>query len=163
MPSKLGILSAMYVNTGSYGTPTWTELKVLGDCAVNPSWEEGEAGTRQSRVVLTETTRMAIEVSGRIKVAPDNLGYETLLDAFLQDEPVDVLVLNGKTNVNESTGFRFWGKIFAFGEDQALGAVLFKDFTIKPCPIDTDAQYPKSVRIESEAPVYSDIGVTDGS
>lgn len=131
--------------------------------AVNPSWEEGDAGTRQARVVLTETTRMAIEISGKIKVDPGHPVYEMFLDAFIQDEPVDIMVLNGKEDQDDSTGFRFWGKIFAFGEDQALGNVLFKDFTIKPCPIPNDDQYPKAVRVTEGEPVFSDIGETDGS
>lgn len=161
--SKLGIMSAMYSNVAAYASPSWDEAKIVGDMAVNPSWEEGEAGTRQSRVVMTEATRMNIEVTGRMKVDPDHPVYEAFLDAFIQDEPIDIMVLNGKEDVDGSTGFRFWGKIFAFGEDQALGNVLFKDFTIKPCPIPDDDQYPKAVRVESGAPVFSDIGETDGS
>lgn len=159
----IGFNAGLYVNTGPYASPTWLEVTVVGACNLDSSYNEAEAGTRESRVVLAETGRVVLGVSGQIRVQHDNAAYEILRDAHVQDEPVDVMALNGKSNVNGSHGSRFWGKVFAFGEDQSLDNVIFKDFTIKPIPPAIEAQKAKAVMVTGGAPVYSDIGVTDGS
>lgn len=163
--NRIGVLSGAYINTASYATPTWVEIAVLGDCAVNPSYEEGDASTRESRVAYTATTRFMIEISGRVKVTPDNVQYEALLTAFIEDQPVEFLFLNGKKEKADSTGFRFHGKVFSLGEDQALGNVLYKDFVIKPCPPVVVAEVPKAARVSNDGAsvTYSLIGDQSGS
>lgn len=163
--SRIGVLSGAYYNDGSYGSPDMEEIKCVGDLAVNPSYAEGDASTRDTRVALTETTQAMIEITGRIKVSADNAAYEAILAAFLNDTPLDFLFLNGKIDVGDSHGFRFWGKVFALGEDQALGNVLYRDMTIKPCVPPDMAQIPQHARVSNDGTTvtYADIGASGGS
>lgn len=162
---RIGVLSGAYINTGSYASPSWAEIKCLGDCAVNANYEEGDASTRATRVMYTETTRFVIEVTGRVKVEPDNEQYEAILAAFTEDQPLEFLFLNGKIDKPDSTGYRFHGKVFNLSEDQALGAVLYRDFVIKPCPPVTESEVPQAARVanDGDSVTYSDIGEDSGS
>lgn len=163
--SRIGVLSGAYYNSAAYGAPTFAEIKCVGDLAVNPSYAEGDASTRDTRVMLTETTQAQVEVTGRVKVSADNAAYEALLAAFLNDTPLDFLFLNGKKNVADSHGYRFWGKVFTMGEDQALGNVLYRDITIKPCIPPDMAQIPQAARVSNDGATitFSEIGASGGS
>lgn len=158
---RLGVLSKFYVNTGSWDVPVWTELPLISDCNVNGSWDEGEASARLSRVKSSEPTMLGLEITGKIRVK----GAETLVPflamqaAYYNDEPVDLLVLNGSLTDVGADGYRSEFKIFTWSEDQSLGAVLYKDFSVKPCiPSDVE-HYAKYARIITPGtPTYSDFG-----
>lgn len=159
---RIGIVAGLYINTGSYESPEWDEFDLVGDAAVNPSWEEGDATTRQSLVNQAEPTKMALEVTGRARVADDNEVFDTVEAAWIQRNPLDILALNGKIDSPGASGFRFDGKVFNWSEDQALGNVLFKDFNIKPCASDNDPKFVK-VDPDGETLLESDIGDAPGS
>lgn len=157
---RLGVLSKFYVNVGNFSVPSWLELPMISDCNVDGSWDEGDASARTSRVKVQEPTMMGVEVSGKVRVkdAVDNAGYINMYNAYYRDSVVEVLVMNGPLNENGAEGYRFQAKVFAWSEDQSLGAVLFKDFTIKPCIPDTVANHPRMAKVVGGTLVYSAIG-----
>jgi hypothetical protein len=156
---KVGIIAGLYVSTAVHATPAFVEIDLVGDASVNFAWEEGEATTRQSLVNQSEPTKAALEVTGRVRVeVPNNAIFNTIEKAAIGRTVLDVLALNGKKDVPGSRGYRFDGKIFNWGEDQALGNVIFKDFNLKPCPSDND---PKFVEVDPAGVVVEfDLGAS---
>lgn len=158
---RLGVLSKFYVNTGTYDVPVWTELPLISDCNVNGSWDEGEASARLSRVKSSEPTMLGLEVTGKIRVkgAEENAAYFDMRAAYINDDIVELLVLNGSINEVNAEGYRFEAKVFAWSEDQSLGAVLYKDFSVKPCIPSELARYPKyALVVTPGTPTYTDFG-----
>lgn len=106
---------------------------------------------------------MGVEVTGkaRVKGSEVYLSYTAMYEAHFKDIPLDILVLNGPSDEFGSEGYRFWGKVFTWSEDQSLGAVLFKDFSVKPCIPEDVTQPPKKADVLAPGgPVtYLDIGL----
>lgn len=158
--SRKGITSKLYVNEGTYNSPNWTEIDLVGDLAVNPAWQEGDATVRRSRVQIAETTLLAIEVTGNVRCDTDDAGYQLLRDAWVSEGVLDVMALNGAEDEDDSDGVRFDAKIFNWSEDQARSNVNYRSFNLKPCP---STNIPKHVVVASGSPVFSDFGEEVGS
>jgi hypothetical protein len=160
METKIGILSVFYVNDGTYGSPAWVEIDLISDLAVDAAWDEGESTARRTVVHTFEQTMLALDIPGKIRKDHSDAGYILIQNAFLSRAVIDILALDEDNDVNGATGFRFDGKVFTFSEDQAMGNVLFKDFTIKPC---ASVNVPKFATVVGGVPVFTDIGAVGGS
>lgn len=160
METRIGILSVLYVNDGTYAAPTWIEIDLVSDLAVNPTWNEGESTARRTAVQTFEETTLALELPGKIRVDRSDAGFLVFEQAFHNRGVLDIMALNGAKDQNLSSGYRFDGKLFGFSEDQAMGNVLFKDFTIKPC---ASVNIPKFVAVVGGVPTFIDFGSLTGS
>lgn len=143
MGCSLGILSRLYVNqqiggSGDWINPVWVVADLISDLNVNSSWNQGESSVRRGRLQTFEPTNMALELSGSIRKDINDEAFFELWNAHLNGVAVDVMVLDGLNTVNDSEGYRFSGHVFDWGEDQSLGAVIFKTFTIRPSCFDAD-------------------------
>lgn len=159
--TKLGIISELRLNAGSYETPDWdTEADLIGDCAVNGNWNEGESTVRRTPVATAEPTTLALEITGSIRVDPTDPAYQMVRDAFLTKGVLDILALDGAIDDNTTEGYRFDGKVFDWSEDQGRGNVLFRTFNIKPCASDNIPQY---VQVIGGVLAFTPIGESVGS
>ena len=161
---KLGVLSVFHVNLATWDIPTWATLPLISDCNVNAPWDEGDASARLSRAKSAEPTMMGLEITGKIRVKGADVvaSYFALYNAHFRDLIVDILALNGPLAEVGAEGYRFEAKVFNWGEDQSLGAVLYKDFSIKPCIPSDVTRYPKkAIVVAPGGPgnvTYNDIG-----
>jgi hypothetical protein len=133
-------------SAGSWGTPTWSELKTIGECQLVPSFDKADLALRLTRVKLAVKTLAGISVTGKVLVDDSTL-FETLNDAALGDGEIDVLVLNGPISKAKSRGFRFMAQVFKWDEGQNPGDVLYRDFEIAPCLPEDQTQLPQSAYI----------------
>lgn len=156
----LGVNAKAYRNTGSYGSPTWSEMTLISDLSVNPAWDEGSADARESRIKQVRKTMMGLEVSGKMKKRISDSNYQALMDALVSDTVLDVLILDASKETVGARGWRFDAQVFSANEDQAMGNVLYEEFVMKPS-LDTNA--PKAVKVGAgPALTFSTPGV-DGS
>lgn len=160
---KLGIMSKFYLNMGTTAAPNFVELPLISDCTVNAPWDKADASTRETRVKQSENPQMDIEVTGKIRVkkAKDNIAYLKMFQMHYAGDKGEFLVLNGAKEEDGSEGFIFWGKIFNWSEDQSLGAVLYKDFSIGPCIWDEQDQKPRAVRVIGANMTFYEIGTAE--
>lgn len=149
---RLGRDAKLYVNTASFGSPTWSAIDNVSDLTLTAEWDEAEASTRESKMKLKVKTLAGVEVSGKLKFDLTDTNTGTLLDAMVADTVIDVLVLNGTSATNGARGFRFECQVHAANEDQGLGAVVFEDFKLKPVP---SANAKQSAKVASGAPVFT--------
>jgi len=158
--TRIGILSHLYANSGTYGSPSWLDIDLVSDLAVNPTYNEGESTARRTLVQTFEPTTLALELPGKIRVDRTDEAFLLLEQAFHNRLVLDLMALNGASDQNLSSGYRFDGRIFGFSEDQAMGNVLFKEFTIKPC---ASTNLPKFVAVVGGTPTFIDFGNLTGS
>lgn len=150
----LGVKAKLYRNTASYGSPTWTEITLVGDSSVNASWDEGDGSARVSRVKQVAKTMMGLELTAKVRVDLTDAGYLALMTALHSDTPIDLLVLNGPSTTNGVQGYRADFHVMSASEDQAMGNVIFKDFALKPS---VSSNLAKKVTVAASAPVFTDI------
>lgn len=161
---RLGVLSKLYVDTNplTATNPNWVVLPLISDCTVSPVWDEGDASTRESRVKQMEPTLLGLEITGKVRVKNNELyaAYTAMVNGFYQDVAIRVLALNGALNEDTAEGFTFLGKVFNWSEDQSLGSVLYKDFTIKPCIPNgiSAAHFPRRALVSGGVLTYLNLG-----
>ncbi len=153
---RLGIKSKLYRNTAGYGGPTWSEVTLISDLSVNPSWEKGPADTRGSRVKKSVKTMLGLTFTGNMKKSPGDANYEAFMDALVSDNVVDLLVLDGAKDEDGSRGWRVECQIFEGTEDQAMSVgAIYEALSIEPT--DTDHE-PQAVYVSGSALTYSTPG-----
>lgn len=160
METRLGILSRLYVNEGTYEAPEWTEIDLIGDLQVGGEWQKGESTARRTRVQTNEGTVLNLDTTGNVRVDSTDVGYNLLLSAWATEEKLDMLILNGPLDQNGAHGVRYDGKVFNMGEDQGRQNVLFRDFDFGPCASDN---IPKLVNVVDGELVETDFGAEEGS
>lgn len=150
--SKLGILSKVYRNTGTYGAPVWVEVTSISDLSVEANWDEGEASTRASRVKKTKKTMLDVPITGKIKVSDTDAAYIAFWNAAHSDDVLDLMILNGSSSTNGVRGYRGEFDVNTPKEDQGMGNVLFMEFSLKPS--DSAEQFSKVV-VSGGAPTFT--------
>lgn len=148
----LGILANVYRNTSSYGSPSWSACNLISDCSVKPTWKEADGSTRQSISELTAKTRLALEVSLKMRSDTADANYQAFFAALHSTTVLDLMILNGPSNLNGVDGWRADWHVFAGEEDQGLDAVAFKAFTLKPA---LSANLPYWVLVAAGVPVFT--------
>lgn len=141
----LGILAKLYRNTGSYGSPVWSECTLISDAQVSPAWDEGSADARESRIKQVRKTMMGLEVTGKMKKKIDDTNYEAFMNALLSDAVLDILVLDASKDTVGARGWRFDAQVFSGTEDQAMNVgAMYVDLALKPS---LDTNNPVAVKV----------------
>ena len=151
---QLGILSKLYYNTATYGSPTWAAITLIGDLTIPQKWDVAEILIRASRLKFKSKTALDVSITGKLLASLTDTGYLALMTAMLDDSVVDFLALNGPNSTNGVRGYRFDGQVIGAGEDQGPGNVVWDDLEIQPA---LTANTPKSALVASGAPVFTAI------
>ncbi len=153
--ARLGRDAKFYLNTGTYGSPTWAAIDQISDLTVAAPWDEAPADTRESVVGMTLNTTMRLQVSGKVKFVNDATNLTTILDAADSRAPLDIMVHNGASDGSHGIrGFRFDAQVSLPNEDQGLGVAIFDEVLFKPTP---SANTPKKAVVATNAPVFTAI------
>lgn len=136
MPEAAAIQPAVdagfYRNTGTYGTPSWTEVTIIRDVTdAGQKWDWADASTRASRAKLFGKTQIDISGSLSARADPADAGYQALFDASVTRTPLDVLILDGDIATEGVKGKRLHAG-FSIGQDQSIGNIIYTEFEYKP-------------------------------
>lgn len=152
--AKLGLKCKLYLNGGTFGSPTWAAVNCISDFSLAAKWDAGEASTRESRMKLWLKTMLDLGFSGKLRSSNINdTSYTTIAAALLTDATLDILVLNGDKVDTGAWGFRCGVQVHSANEDQGLGAVVFDEIEFKPAP-NTDGNY-SSALVTAGAAVFT--------
>lgn len=132
---KPGINAAVYRNSGSYASPTWTEVTLIRDVTINGPWNLADASIRATKAVLQAKTQIAL--TGQIVIRADDAdaGYQALWDASCLSTSsglLDLLILDGDIATEGAMGFRAHWNINFSSQDQGAGNVVYTTFDIAP-------------------------------
>lgn len=151
--AKLGIKCKLYLNTGTYGSPTWAEVKCIRDFKQTKAWQTGDVGSRKSRVNKKVKTTLDLSWSGTYE--PDE-GAESaaIAQAADTDRILDLMILDGKRDANGVTGIRADCQVTKADTDQGRETVIYPEIEIF---ITESANDPKWATVTSGAPVFTAI------
>lgn len=145
--SKLGIEAVVYRNTGSYGSPTWSEVTRISDFTPNEKWDVAEIMIRLARVKFGAKTTLDIGFTGKLLRDDDDANYLAFVDAARSpDDVVDLLILDGPNDVVGSIGVRADYQITDNTGSQNPGDVLYMDLNGVPYPT---ANSPSFAEVEA--------------
>lgn len=130
---KLSEDAKLYINTGTYGSPTWSLICNVKDLTL--SMENGEidvttrcgAGFREYVAGLTDVT-----IDFSMIYDPTDARWEDLRAAFFDKTAEEFLVLDGANNVVGTEGLRLHAFVKSFTRNETLGEALMTDVSLRP-------------------------------
>lgn len=143
-----------YRNTGTYGTPTWTEIDIIRDVPdAGQKWNWGDASARASKAILFGKTQIDLSGSITARADPADAGYQAIWTAAVTRTPIDIMILDGDIATEGVKGKRIHAG-FSIGQDQSIGNIIYTDFEYKPM-YHADG-YPKYVEMgASSTPTFT--------
>ena len=133
MAGKTGYECKLYVRTsGTYAAPTWTEAKNIADAAIGGEKAKAEFRTRGQKVKTSKGVDIDMPVTGRIKYDPANAIYLLFLDSFWNGTVLDVMVLDGDEDDEDTVGWRGDYEVMTFPHNQAMDEGVYIDFEMSP-------------------------------
>jgi predicted secreted protein len=133
MSTRLGMDAKLYRNTGSFGSPTWTEVTNVKDLTLNLEKGEADVTTRANggwRATVGTLKDASIEFQMVWDTA--DAGFSAMQQAFFSNTPIEFAVMDGDINDPSSEGIRATFDIFSFTRNEALEEAIMVDVTIKP-------------------------------
>jgi len=129
----------LYYNTGTYASPTWTEITLVKDVTLNLEKDEIDLTTRASGG-FKEAADGLIDASVDFNHLWDasDTAFTALQTAFFNKTAEEFLVLDGSSATTGNQGLRATCMILSFTRNEALGEALTVDISIKPVK-NTDA------------------------
>lgn len=128
-----GLDCKVYVNTGTYAAPTWAEWECVRDTTLDITFDEVDASCRGSGTFRQSTLTLGtLEVTGDAVKDKDDPSYIAMELAARNKTIMDVVVLDGPIDDDDSDGWRLDAQIMSWSESQPYEDVLTVDFTLKP-------------------------------
>lgn len=152
MPRR-GIDCVAYLNTSTYGSPTWTPCDFINDFNMTNADDFADANSRASAIKKGVKTRKDLSFSGTLlSPGATNTAYDNIIAALNSSGVLDFMILNGPSTENGVTGWRADFQVTQGNQDQGSEAVLYDEIEIKPYP---SANPVKTVLVVSGAPVFT--------
>jgi len=130
----VGLSCKLFINTGTYAAPTWTEVTIARDVAVNLEATEAEASSRAStwKEFLVALKDASVEFDILYEGADTNLVL--IRDAFLNGTDIEILAFDGASATVGNQGLRATCKCFAFSRNEPMEEAVTNAVTMKPTP-----------------------------
>ncbi|HEY1191913.1 MAG TPA: hypothetical protein VGE74_30055 [Gemmata sp.] len=129
----LGIAAGCYRNTGSYGTPTWTNQTAVRTVTPGFPWDWADAPSRATPVKIYGKTQVDLAIQLMIRADPADATYGAFVDAhWSQTAVLDLLILNALLTVEGARGVRGEFLVSLTGEPQEIEGSIYSTFDAKP-------------------------------
>lgn len=153
---KYGFKGKFYINSGTYASPTWNEVKRVKEVKVGAAFDKEDATTRMGGgIKQSEPVLLDIGLTGKVRSDEgDTTGFLAMETAFLTRAEIDVMVLDGDKATDGSRGYRIGMKVFKFEEDQDVAKILWRDFDLSPC---VSENAPCKAVVSASAPVFTSL------
>jgi len=136
MGVKLGLDARLYLNSGTHASPTWSGLNNVRDLTLNLETGEADVSTRANEGWrATVSTLKDASLEFELVIDPEDSGFTSVVNAFLQNEPVEFVVLDGPISGEGSVGsqgLRASFRIASFSRNEALEEAVTASVTAKP-------------------------------
>ena len=136
MGVKLGLDARLYLNSGTYASPTWSGLNNVRDLTLNLETGEADVSTRGNEGWrATVSTLKDASLEFELVIDPEDSGFTSIVNAFLQNAPLEFVVLDGPISGEGSVGsqgLRATFRIASFSRNEALEEAVTASVTAKP-------------------------------
>lgn len=141
---KAAINAGAYRNTGTYGSPTWTEMTLVRDVTPAYAWDFGDASARATRAKLYAKTQIDLQLSLVMRADDLDAAYQAMVAAAMSPTGVvDLLILDGDITAEAAVGVRGEFGVSISGQAQGAGDIVYTTFELKAAPSSNGV--PKSV------------------
>lgn len=141
---KTGVASRLYYNTGTYASPTWTNVALVKDVSPSLPWEKAEAGSRESRAKMYVKTRADLSIDVTMRSDNANTPYNAFRTAACAPGTVvDVLCLDGALADEGAHGYRGEFLVECTAAPQEIDGSIYDTFHL--IPTWTSNGYPSTV------------------
>lgn len=128
-----GSVAGAYRNTGTYGSPTWTEITSAQGGEIGDQWDFGDASKRVTRAKLYQKTQIDMASKLTLVANPAAADYVAFYGAAQsKTASLDCLLLNGKISTEGAIGIRSEFQISRQKENQEMGGVIVNNFDLMP-------------------------------
>lgn len=123
----------LYYNTGSYASPTWSEIDNVKDLTLSQDKGEVDLTTRASGG-YEETGDGLISISVEFSMLYDTAEayFGALEQAFTNKTAVEFAVMDGPIATTGSEGLRATCMVKTFSRNESLGDALMMDIVLRP-------------------------------
>ena len=131
--NKPGIGGRVYRNTGTYGTPTWTDQTFVLSVTPSMPWDMVEGGGRFTKAKTFMKARTDLTIQIVMKADDADAGYLAFRAAAVsQTAVVDLLVLDGLISIEGVHGWRGEFLVNLTGAPQEADGSIYDTFDCKP-------------------------------
>lgn len=134
---SIGALCVLARNTGTDGSPVWSEVGGINNFDPKEVWRKQEAMRRARVAVESVKTVLDRTATGTILRDSTDANYLAFLEsARKRNHPLDLMILDGPIDEAGSSGFR--GKFLVMGDEgsQNVEDVLYMTFTLEPALVE---------------------------
>ncbi len=110
----------LYVNSGTYGSVTWLEVKQARDVQHDDSRSEGDDSCRGFEMASTEVGQFTYGCSFDAVYKRGDPALDALRAAYRAAVPIGIMALDGPRTTAGSKGFRVDVKVTTFGRQEPL-------------------------------------------
>jgi len=131
----IGLNAKLYRNTGTYGSPTWVEVCLIGDLTLNIEKSEATISVRCSGWELIRAVLKKASVDFKMMYNPGNSSFQAIRDAFNNNTRIEFAVMDGDITAGATTltqGLRATMEVMKFNIGQPLEGAQTVDVTLKP-------------------------------
>jgi predicted secreted protein len=126
----------LYYNTGTYASPTWTEICNVKDLTLSLEKDEIDVTTRCSGGFKEYADGLLdANVTFNMLYDPADAAFTALQSAFFAKTAIEFAVMDGvlpPASGNTSQGLRATCMIKSFSRSESLGEALMTDVAIRP-------------------------------
>lgn len=122
-----------YRNTGTYASPTWSEITLVKDLTLNLTKDKADVTTRGSggyKEFVDGLKDASVEFSHLWDTSDAH--FTALRTAYTANTAVEVLILDGTSATSGAQGLRAHMMVESFTRNETLGEALMVDVTLSP-------------------------------
>ena len=136
-------MKAYWDSASSADTPTWVEMPRIKDLTIGLTKNQADVSRRESDFQLfgggqkDTTLEFGWQYRANIADGVDTV-YDALLDSFLNNTPMQLLLVDGvvpPASGETTRGWKMWAVVFDFGDDQALQEGVVINVVMKPTDV----------------------------
>lgn len=121
----------LYVNTGTYGSPTWAELTLARDVTVNRARAEGDDSSRGYGQASTVVGLDSVEISAQAIYVLSDTAFAAIKTAYEGRTVIELALMDGPIATTGSKGKRVDVVVTGFNRSEPLGDSVKYDITFK--------------------------------
>ena len=132
---RLGMDGRCYRNTGSYASPTWSELSHIRNLSISVEVNEVDASDRASVFALVEKGLVQFTVEFQYRYTASDTEWTNLITESIAvgGTGQEFAIMDGDITDSGEVGWRMDAHVMASNQGQELETAMALDVTLKPC------------------------------
>lgn len=121
----------LYINTGTYGSPTWAELTLARDVTLNRSRAEGDDSSRAYGQASTVVGLDSVEITAQAIYELADTAFAAFKSAYEGRTVIEIAMMDGPIATTGTKGKRVDVVVTGFNRAEPLAGAVTFDITMK--------------------------------